>query len=142
MAIEMLTRGLKKHQIKAAFLKEYGTGARTVERYLQRARAVLRAESGKDTADHVSESYGFYRSVLNNANATVREKILAQECIDKLLGLRKPFKVAATDAAGNDIPENELDARKQRLVAAIERIKQREAIVKPSVIDQLDGGTN
>lgn len=138
-AVEMLAvKGWKKFQIKAAFKKQWGCGPRTVERYLTKARAILRAEAGKSDEDHLSESYAFYKSVLANDKATLREKTKAQENLDKLLGLRKPFKVAQTDAAGNDIPDDELAERKRRVIAALERIKSREAMKSSTILDQMD----
>lgn len=139
LAVELLAvAGLKKFQIKKAFKDKFGTGPRTVERYLTKARAILRAEAGKADEDHIAESYAFYKSILHHKNSTIREKTKAQECIDKLLGLRKPFKVAQTDAAGKDIPDDELDARKRRIIAAMERIKARDAMRSSSILDAMD----
>lgn len=140
LCIEMLSvRGWKKWQIKKAFREKYGSSARSVERYLSRARAILRSEVGKEDTDHLSESYAFYRSVIQSTNATIRDKIKAQENIDRLLGIRKPIKVAQTDKDGNDvISDNELEERKKRLAAAIERIKEREAIGRRGASIQSD----
>lgn len=129
LCVEMLSvKGWKKWQIKKAFREKYGSSARSVERYLAKARAILRSEYGKEDVDHSSESYAFYRGVIQSQTSTVREKLKAQENIDKLLGLRKPLKVANTDAAGNTIDPNDLEERKKRVAAAIEHIQERQSI--------------
>jgi hypothetical protein len=91
---ELLSRGLHKSEIKKQIRAKYGDlSARTIESYLSRARekVLLLIQSNKNTVR--AESYAFYEAMQRDGNATVREKILARERIDKLLGLDAPTNI-------------------------------------------------
>ena len=85
---DMLARGNQKSVIKSAFRVKYGAiGAKQLEWYLTQAKKELRESIGVPPDDLRGASFAVYCSVLQNPNATPREKILAQERIDRLLGL-------------------------------------------------------
>lgn len=92
-AFELLSRALHKSQIKTLFQKKFDCSARTVERYLARARARMIELSGKSKEEHRQEALAFYLSCLRHPEATVKEKVYARERIDKLLGLDAPQQV-------------------------------------------------
>lgn len=136
LAAELLAKGYRKGKIKQVFREQFSVSFRSVERYLARARKRLRQASGMPPEDHISDSLAFYQSITRDANATESAKLRARENIDKLLGLRKPFKIATTDAAGNDLPEDELAARRERVANALEVIKQRGNIRRQAIADE------
>jgi hypothetical protein len=88
----MLARRVVKSDIKRELKSRYGVTARTCEEYLSRARGVVLSWTGKAKAEHRVDSLAFYESVLQG-DASVAEKIKAQERIDKLLGLEEPQRL-------------------------------------------------
>ena len=85
----MLLRRVPKATIKKAFRTRFGAklSHRTIERYLARAREALLADLTRGRQTHRADALGFYESVLADHTASLRDKVKAQERIDKLLGL-------------------------------------------------------
>jgi hypothetical protein len=83
----LLSRYAHKGEIKRLLKARFGVSARTCERLLARAREVLLKATGAPPEEHRLQSYSFYVSVLRDPAATLRERMLAQKRIDKLLGL-------------------------------------------------------
>jgi ATP/maltotriose-dependent transcriptional regulator MalT len=137
LASTMLMQGYPNSQIKATFYEQFSVSYRSVERYLSKARAQLRAQSGKPPEDHIAESLAFYTSITRDTQAPYSARLRARENIDRLLGLRKPFKIAATDAAGNDLPADELQTRRERVAQALEVLKQRASIRNLAIGEEL-----
>lgn len=67
----------------------YDVRYRTAENYVARARERILQETGKPKAEHVADSYEFYRMMQVDADKDI-DKIKARERIDKLLGLETP----------------------------------------------------
>lgn len=119
----LLTARQPKHAIKRAMTERYGIGARTCERYLSRARAILLKELDGTPDGHKADAYLFYSSIISDKNESSRDRIKAQERIDKLLGLEGPIKFAQTDTQGNDITTPE--QARARLDRILDTIRQR-----------------
>ena len=85
----LLLRRVPKGTIKKAFRQRFGVDVdhTTIERYLLRAREGLVADLARGRQLHRAEALGFYESILADPAAAVRDKVKAQERIDKLLGL-------------------------------------------------------
>ncbi|MEM1225948.1 MAG: hypothetical protein AAGJ40_09625 [Planctomycetota bacterium] len=115
----LLYRGLFKSQIKKELRTKYSVDARTVERYLSRAREEMLVEL-RDTRDnHKASSLKFYQSVLSDPKATFSNKIQAQKRIDFILGLHAPTQLSITDVDGKSLSPGELD---EQLVALIGKL--------------------
>src|SRR4051812_43598463 len=96
----MLLRRVPKSTIKKAFRQRFGADIDhgTVERYLTRAREAMLADLTRGRQTHRAGALAFYESVLADPAAAVRDKVKAQERIDRLLGLedksnRPPLEV-------------------------------------------------
>jgi hypothetical protein len=76
-----ITRMLQKH---------FGIASRTADRVLAKAREALKVAAGRDLATLKEEAYSFYVSVIRNKHASFRERLLAQQRIDRLMGLESP----------------------------------------------------
>jgi hypothetical protein len=74
-------------KIKARGLGVASMSPRTFERLMSRVRERLEAESGKTRREMRGESARFYEAVIADAKTPTREKIRAQEALDKLFGL-------------------------------------------------------
>jgi hypothetical protein len=109
MCRRLLSQGRYDGEVKKAVAAHYRCSPRTVERYLRRARDELVAESGKGRDELRAEGYGFYREVRGNANAETRDRLKAQERIDKLLGLEAPTKVDVATGVRVEMTEEIVD---------------------------------
>jgi hypothetical protein len=114
------TKGVIKRYLKA----EFGTSARTAERYLARAKQLLLLETQKPKEEHVADAYAFYNAVVADTSNKVETRIVAQSRIDFLLGLQSPVKIANTDKDGNDLPA---ESRRAELAAIIDELRRRAA---------------
>ena len=85
----MLLRRVPKNTIKRALRAKFGgeISANTIEGYLGRAREALLADVGRGRHNHRANALGFYESIVADPKVAPRDKIKAQERIDKLLGL-------------------------------------------------------
>jgi hypothetical protein len=119
LTASLLGQGRTKGDIKKALATKYNVDHHTAERYLGRAREILLAELRETRDYHKSSALEFYRSVLVNSEATIRDKIAAQKRIDFILGLHAPSRVAVTDTDGNDIDPSEIDSKIVALLAQI-----------------------
>lgn len=95
--------------------------ARTVERYLSRARERMVAESGKTKDELRQDSLSFYLAIARDPVADHRSRLIARERIDRLYGLDMPIKVAPTDPSGEEsydhLSNDQLEARILELLA-------------------------
>jgi hypothetical protein len=92
--VHLLSRYAYKGEIKRLLKQRFGISARSCERYLARARELLRERTGADLDEHRALSLGFYESVIRDPATTTREQLLAQKRIDKLLGLEERGQAA------------------------------------------------
>ena len=104
----LLSKGLRKSDIITGVVTDcakrgYDISRLTVRNnYLVSARKRILKEINEERLDQQASSLAFYKSVLSDLKASNRDKIKAQERIDKLLGLEAPQKVAQTDSEGRD----------------------------------------
>jgi hypothetical protein len=89
----LVAGGLRKGDVKDALRAEYGLNYRSAENYLSRARKLLRDRLDIDTEDHRAGALAFYKSVLADPKAHIREKLWAQDSIVRLLALAGPVRV-------------------------------------------------
>lgn len=88
-----LCRRTHKFAIKAMLIKHFienglpAPSGNSIERILSRAREALASRINKSRTDHRGEAYALYDSILNDPMASIKDKLYAQERIDKLLGL-------------------------------------------------------
>src|SRR5690242_6202438 len=87
--VHLLSRSLRKGEVKHLLRVRYGVSARTCERLLARARARLREQTGASPDEHRADAFAFYTSVIRDPDASLRDKLLAQKRIDKLLGVER-----------------------------------------------------
>src|SRR5437762_3384351 len=85
----MLLRRVPKSTIKKAFRQRFGAAIdhATIERYLARAREVMLTDLTRGRQLLRADRLALYESILADPKAARRDKIKAQERIDKLLGL-------------------------------------------------------
>ena len=120
----LMAKGRHKHEIFAIFKKGWGRAranaplsARSCQALYSQAQANLRAAVGGSDDDLRAESYNVYRYILRKRHASDRDRILAQNAIDKLLGLPRPQRVAV-QIDGRDAEEAErLSLERQRVIA-------------------------
>jgi hypothetical protein len=100
---DLLAQGAYKHEAFRLLKKRYDISTSVCNRVLTRARELLADRAGGPREQHRQDSMAFYLWVVRSPRATIREKMEARGRIEKLLGLRAPLMVAATDAEGNDV---------------------------------------
>src|SRR5438874_2027192 len=85
----MLLRRVPKSTIKKAFRQRFGHNIdhTTIERYLLRAREVMLTDLTRGRQLLRAEGLALYESILADPKAAHRDKVKAQERIDKLMGL-------------------------------------------------------
>ena len=88
----MLVRRMRKSQIHEFMRIKHNVEWRQTDRYMATARENLLQGLRQTKENHRCQSLGLYEQVL--FTGTVREKILAQERIDKLLGLEQPRSIS------------------------------------------------
>lgn len=129
----MLNAGIYPGDIKRVVSKDNELSPRTIEGYLRRAREAKLAETGKPVEEHRSDSFAFYRSVVADPKATARDKIRAQQSIDRLLGLCQPVKVDSSGVVVELDPDKlskMTDAEIQRLDSSL-RALGRDGAARP-----------
>ena len=102
--VDLLTGGRRKHEIVDRFHRRYGVGWRTTARYLARARGEMLNRLQKPREEFRAESLSFYESLIAAKASTIREKLLARQQIDELLGLNAPRRTEMSGPEGKPIP--------------------------------------
>ena len=97
--------GARQHKVAIrAFLKSrYGVENRTCGRVIALARARMIERVGRSKDELRGEALEYYESVLRNSQASIKEKLLAQRGIDKLLALWGASVVELTGAGGGAV---------------------------------------
>ena len=95
MVADMLARGYRKADIKTVCKTRFGVCYRTVENYIRRARKMLLTELSTTREEQKARALDLYRGVTRDTTGavTVRERLLAQQRIDKILGLEEPLQI-------------------------------------------------
>jgi hypothetical protein len=114
-----LSIGMTKGEIKKELKREFGVNHRTVERYLARAREIIIFELRENKDSHAARSLGFYRSVLSNPNACIRDKLRAQQRIDFMLGLHTDTNPASTVTATEHLSRSEIEQAIESMAASL-----------------------
>lgn len=114
-AAHLLARRLVKSDIKRMIRLKYKCDARTCERYLSRARAVLIEWSGKTKEQHRIDSHMLYETIIQKEKDP-RLRMLAQERIDKLFGLEvpEPPRPRGGDLEPEEMTAHEISLRLRR----------------------------
>jgi len=82
-----LARLCTKTEIHRLVKDRYNLGHRQADNYLTRARGVMLAQTGKPMAEHKADAYEYYKGIIKSSTIGDREKLIARERLDKLLGL-------------------------------------------------------
>jgi hypothetical protein len=94
----MLVRRMRKSQIHEFMRIKHNVEWRQTDRYMATARENLLQTLHQTKENHRCQSLGLYEQIL--FTGTIREKILAQERIDKLLGLEQPRTISVGGIEG------------------------------------------
>lgn len=101
---DWLCSGKREHEIERLLRAEpHNLSKRSAIRYLARARDMLVAETKRSREEHRAESLATYRAILDDPESEPRDRVRAQERIDKLLGLEihspKQVEISGPDGA-------------------------------------------
>lgn len=134
----MLASGFSKGEIKTVTKATYGIKSSTVGRYVSRARERMLQETGKQKAEHVADSYEFYRKIQANPDEKSIVRLKARERIDKLLGLETPQRRELSGAGGQPEPEPDIgiEQRRANLLAIIDGELKRRELEPGDVMDK------
>lgn len=106
---EKINERARVSAIKKAFAEKFKTTPRAAERFITDVYAEIRLESGRKPEEHRQDSYAFWTARVSDMNLPMRDRMRAQEQLDKILGVHAPIKTAATDVSGKDVvPERRL----------------------------------
>ena len=106
LVVKLMVVLARKWEIKRALDMKYGDiSARTVERYMSRAREKLREYQGKSKEELLAESVGYYASILKSTDpkVTARDKMFARQRLDELFGLQAPMRHELSGPDGGPI---------------------------------------
>ena len=128
LAVTAIKQGYNNSQNKAALKAKGVASTQTALEYMARARERIRSESDIPIDQLRSESLEFYKHLIRDPRTTIREKILARERFDKIMGLDAPVQAQVGGIAGAPIQISELsddDTRKAMLAVrgALDRSK-------------------
>jgi hypothetical protein len=104
LVAQQLARGAYNHQVHQAITTRYKVGWRTADNYLSRARALLLSGVQVNRGELIAQSFGFYRSILAAPDATIGDKLKAQQCIDDLFALHAPRTQHHEVSGPNGVP--------------------------------------
>lgn len=126
----LLAKCVNDCDIKRSVATKYGISTRSVERYLRRAREQMVAETGQPKDVLRAESVEFYRTVCQTQPVrgpdgepplvTTRDRLLARERIDRVLGLEAPQKLEHSGRDGGPLTFAAIMASAERSAPAIE----------------------
>jgi hypothetical protein len=93
LVVFLLSRNISKSKIKVEMRRRWSDMShRTIEAYLARARARVREMVGTSVANAREESLAFWLSVKTGPDATLRDRMFAQEKLDWINGVRPPLE--------------------------------------------------
>jgi hypothetical protein len=117
----MLLRRVPKSTIKKVIRQRFGAelSANTIEGYLGRAREQLLADVTRGRQNHRADALGFYESMLANPKVADRDRIKAQERIDKLLGLEDKSNQPPLEVVLGNLPHAVAEPLRQLLADGI-----------------------
>lgn len=122
---DLIMVGTRKHEIMRVIRLWIGPGPngelvtpQTIEKLLSLARESLVEATSLTRREHRAAALDFYKSILRNPEAAVRDRLAAQKRIDKLLGLEihdpspPPWRPRGAEYSGAmqaTIPDGETD---------------------------------
>lgn len=115
-----LNRRFRKHEITAILQAAFNIAVDKAMRFVNDAKRGLAEYTDKTVTEHRNEAFGFYESIIRDSESTMREKIKAQEAIDKLLALARPIlhKVEMVPQDNTDLSGLSDDELEKRLKIA------------------------
>ena len=124
-AITLISNGVLDGQAKQLLSDKFQCSARTAGTYLSRARARLREHDGRPIDDVRSEALEWYRKIIRDASASVRDRIKARTRMDMILGIDAPTRhlIGAEHEAVDYTPADAvryMDAATMGLVAEVD----------------------
>ena len=118
---EQIDKRVTPGDIKRQFATKYKTTPRAAERFITEVYEHIRKEVGRDPADHKADAYTFWTAIVSDPVQPLKDRMRAQENLDRILGNHAPNKTATTDTTGKDVTPDrrltltELDAALDRL---------------------------
>lgn len=110
--LDRMVSGHSKSAIVMMARSSWGVDHRTAFRYMARASKILSDSANLPLAEMRTRAMGFYESVMRDGKASHRDKIRAQERIDKLFGLEAPTRTEVTGHGGGPIRTKSDDDRR------------------------------
>lgn len=121
LVADLLAQGVRKGEIKRRVREQIADVSHvTIERYISRAREILRDDILATTEEHLAESIAYYRGVLADPKARVDQRLAARARMDRLLGLehlatqRVQVQVSGPDGqpvqVAHELPAEVMDA--------------------------------
>lgn len=101
--VEWVAIGLHMGEIKTKGAEDWGVSRRTVEAYARRARARVAQALGKTREQHQGEGLAFYRMIIQDKQADVRDRLMARKRIDEMLGLDEPRRTELSGPNGTPL---------------------------------------
>jgi hypothetical protein len=104
VTIHCLNTRVYKSDIKKMLKRRYGVDARTIERYLSRARRVMAAQNRKSKTpkQYRQEARRYWRAILGAKIGTLRDQFYAEKRLEWLDGLRPPCEGKSNGGAPGD----------------------------------------
>ena len=140
LAEDLLARRIAKGDVKrlltARYLKDNPKGRispRSLETVISAARAAILAGTGRDREEHRAESLALYQAVIRAPGTSAKDRLRAQECIDRLLGLSAPLRHEVTGKDGAALPVANLAVLTDADLSILESIAARAADRPPPV---------
>ena len=121
LVAEMLAKRWNKCQIKKTLyhLADRHLAPGTCEKVLSSARELIRKRSLEPKTSHIAKSVAFYESVIADDGINTRDRLLAQEALNKMLGVGYQYsKDSVTDP----------DEEAKELRAAMQLMDQRTGV--------------
>jgi hypothetical protein len=121
MCRSMLLRRVPKSTVKKAVRQRFGLDIDhgTIERYLTRAREGMLIDLTRGRQNHRATSLALYESIVADRTATHRDKVKAQERIDKLLGLEDKSNQPPLEVVLGNLPHAVAEPLRQLLADGI-----------------------
>lgn len=99
---ELLELRLPLMDVKRMFAQEFACSQRSAERYIAKCYQSFRWDTEKSVDDQRAAAHAFYLGIARDTTNSTRDRLRAQERIDKLLGLEAPLQFRALDQSGRD----------------------------------------
>ena len=104
---KMIALGRYASDIKTAIATRYNLSRRSATRYLHRARREMQEFVERKDDEHRTDSFYFYRSIIEDPESSRHERLRACERIDKLLGIELTVKYTQSRNFNKSIEEIE-----------------------------------